>query len=382
MSSTKNSWVSQGESVAHEVLARHAADVDRQGRWPAESVAALCEAGLMGLTVPLACGGAEEGPRTFVAVMRLLAEQCASTAMIYLMHVCATQMIAAARQFPQRDDILRKIAGGRHLSTLAVSEKGSRSHFWAAVSQAVIEGNTHLLSADKSYVTSASHAHSYIVPTRGAGLNEATATTVYYVPREVPGIKTTGAWNGLGLRGNASAPMRFENVAVPATYRLSGEGEGFAFMNDSAIAWFLLGSAAVSVGIARAATEATRQHVLASRLEHLGQSLAALPTVRARLAQMQIAVDVQQAFLDHAASLLETPGPTTALTVLESKAVAAETALQVTDQAMRACGGAAFGRQLSVERNFRDARAAAIMAPTTDVLHDFVGRKLLEMPLL
>jgi alkylation response protein AidB-like acyl-CoA dehydrogenase len=70
------------------------------------------------------------------------------------------------------------------------------------------------------------------------------------------------------------------------------------------------------------------------------------------------------------------------LTVLESKAAAAEAALLVTDLAMRTCGGAAFSRHLAVERNFRDARAASVMAPTTDVLYDFIGKSLLGMPLL
>src|SRR5262245_34474257 len=115
------------ESVARAVLARHAADVDSQGRWPTESIGAVAEAGLLGLTVPTAAGGAGEGPGTFTAVTRILAGQCASTAMIYLMHVCATQVIVKASSFPLRDEVLRQIAAGRHLSTLAVSEKGSRS---------------------------------------------------------------------------------------------------------------------------------------------------------------------------------------------------------------------------------------------------------------
>ena len=69
------------------------------------------------------------------------------------------------------------------------------------------------------------------------------------------------------------------------------------------------------------------------------------------------------------------------LAVLESKAAAAEMALEVTDLAMRTCGGAAFSRHLGVERNFRDARAGWVMAPTTDVLHDFIGKALLDLPL-
>jgi alkylation response protein AidB-like acyl-CoA dehydrogenase len=300
--------------------------------------------------------------------------------MIYLMHVCASQVIAAAEAFPLREPVLHEAARGRHLSTLAFSEKGSRSHFWAPVSQAVAVGPQHRLTAEKSFVTSAGQADSYIVSTRSAGAADALASTLYYVPRDVPGLRTGGSWNGLGLRGNASAPMQLD-LTVPASHRVSGEGEGFNVMVHVVLPWFQLGSAAVSVGIARAATEGIGNHLLAARLEHLGQPLAALPNLRARLAQMRIAVDTQQAFLEHAAGRMETAGPDTLLVLLESKAAAAEAALQVTDLALRTGGGACFGRGLTVERNFRDARAASIMAPTTDVLYDFIGRTLLGMPL-
>ena len=381
MTEAVNRWVDTAGGLAREVLARHAEDVDRQGRWPGESIAALAASGLLGLTVPGTCGGAAEGATTFAAVTGLLAEHCASTAMVYLMHVCGTQAIAAAETFPRRDEVLRAAAAGRHLSTLAFSETGSRSHFWAPVSQAVVEGDTHRLSAEKSFVTSAGRADSYVVSTRAAGATDPLASTLYFVPADTPGLYIGTAWNGLGLRGNASAPIRFEGVAVPAAHRLGGDGAGFALMLNAVLPWFQVGAAAVAVGIARAATEATRQHLLAARLAHLGQPLAALPTLRARLAQMRIAVDVQHAFLEHVTGLLERPGPATLLAVLESKAAATETALEVTDLAMRCCGGAAFGRRLPLERLFRDARAGSVMAPTTDVLHDFVARTLLDMPL-
>jgi alkylation response protein AidB-like acyl-CoA dehydrogenase len=279
--------------------------------------------------------------------------------------------------------VLDDIAAGRHLSTLAFSEAGSRSHFWAPMSRAVIDGPTHRISARKSWVTGAGQADSYVVSTR-SGDDRAegpTASTLYFVPRDAPGLSCDGAWDGLGLRGNASAPMRLEGVPVATSDRLSPEGEGFGVMLQTVLPWFQLGSASVSLGIARAATESTRKHLLASRLEHLDQSLASLMNLRARLARMQIAVDTQGAFLGHVAARMEDPGPDTMLAVLECKAAAAEAALEVTDLALRTCGGAAFSKHLTVERNFRDAQAGRVMAPTTDVLHDFIGKALLGLPL-
>ena len=371
----------KARGLAREVLAPHAGAVDAEGRWPAEGLAALREAGLLGLTVPEAYGGSGASPRVVAEVVRTLAEGCASTAMVFMMHLCAQQVLAQAEAFPLREEVLRAMARGEHLSTLAFSERGSRSHFWAPMSQAEADGETHRLSAEKSWVTSAGQADSYVVSTRCVGATEMTASTLYYVPRNAPGLSVSGPWTGLGLRGNSSAPMRLEGVSVPTAYRLSGDGEGFGAMLSVVLPWFQLCSAAVSVGIATAATEGTRQHLLASKLEHLDQSLTSLMNLRARLAQMQIAVDTQRVFVAHVAERMENPGPDTMLAVLESKAGAAEAALHVTDLAMRTCGGAAFSRHLGVERNFRDARAAWVMAPTTDVLHDFIGKALLDLPL-
>ena len=67
--------------------------------------------------------------------------------------------------------------------------------------------------------------------------------------------------------------------------------------------------------------------------------------------------------------------------MLEVKAAASETAIDVTDLAMRVCGGAAFRKEVGVERHFRDARAASVMAPTTDTLYDFIGRLACGLPL-
>src|SRR5689334_13439335 len=125
--SIENHWIARAKEVACDVLSRHAGDVDRTARWPQESLAGLGQTGLLGLSIDRALGGAGEGPATFAGVACALAEQCASTAMIYVMHVSAAQVIAAARAFGQREAVLRQIALGKHLTTLALSEKGSRS---------------------------------------------------------------------------------------------------------------------------------------------------------------------------------------------------------------------------------------------------------------
>jgi alkylation response protein AidB-like acyl-CoA dehydrogenase len=143
----------------------------------------------------------------------------------------------------------------------------------------------------------------------------------------------------------------------------------------------MLGNAAISVGISEAAVAATQRHLTGVKFEHTGTMLRDLPNLRARLAEMRIETDRSRAHLGSVIDSIESPGAMTQLLVLESKAAAAEAAVKVTDIGMRACGGAAFGRRLGLERQFRDARAAVVMAPTTDHVHDFIGRALCGMEL-
>ena len=129
--------VSKARDVASRVLAPAAGENDNAGRFSTEAVESLGESGLLGLLLPGDFGGAGLGPRTFADVTATLAEADASVAMVYLMHILGTATISAARPDATRavTPILQEIAAGRHLSTLAFSEAGSRSHFWAPISR-------------------------------------------------------------------------------------------------------------------------------------------------------------------------------------------------------------------------------------------------------
>src|SRR5688500_18957687 len=89
-------YVDLAAAIAKDIAARHADDVDANGRFPTEAIAALGNTGLLGLTLPPEVGGCGQGPRTFIAVAEELAMACASTAMVYVMHVSATMPIAVS----------------------------------------------------------------------------------------------------------------------------------------------------------------------------------------------------------------------------------------------------------------------------------------------
>ena len=374
--------VSRARKIADQVLAPAARQNDQEARFSTEAVSELGRAQLLGLTLPGEFGGLGLGPRTFAAVTATLAEADASVAMVYLMHICAAATIAGAQSGAAVGQMLNLIATGGHLSTLAFSEFGSRSHFWAPVSRARRNSTGVRITAKKSFVTSAGFAHSYVVSSlapEGAG---PTNSTLYLVPAGVRGLSVEGSWDGLGLRANASAPIMLDDCEVPYELQLTNDGAGFQAMLDVVLPQFNLGTAAVALGICRGVLAATAAHLKTARFEHLGQSLGeSLPTLRAQLANMQIETDGLSARVDDLVGHLEQPRPTTLLRVLETKAAAGDIAIGVTSTAMRLCGGAAFSKHLSIERFFRDAQACAVMAPTGDVLREFIARAILGMPL-
>jgi len=366
-------------AIADEKIAPHAAKSDQHAEFVRPGVAALGEQGFLGLTVPMEFGGMGQGLRSAAGVLEEIAQRDASTAMVFLMHMCGIACYAAAPG--KTGALLRDAAAGKHLSTLAFSETGSRSHFWAPVSKAVVENGRTRVKAKKSFVTSAGQADGYVVSTGDAKGSQPIESTIYYALAADAGVAASGPWSGLGMRGNASAPMTFD-VLVDADRALTEPGKGLDMMLGIVLPLFQVGSAAIAVGIAEASVRATQSHLTASRLEHQNKTLAELPTLRARLAEMRIETDKARAHLGAVLDSLESPGPMTQLLVLEVKAAATEAAVHVTDLAMRTCGGAAFGGALGLERRFRDARAPIIMAPTTDQAYDFIGRALCGLELL
>lgn len=370
------------ESLQHvtTVAAANADQVDAEGAFPSAAVDALRGSGLLGLILPDEVGGLGAGPLEFTEVVRELAAACGSTAMIYLMHAAAAVAVAAAPP-PGIPELLSAMASGEALGTLGFSEKGSRSHFWAPVSAAALsgDGKAVTLRADKSWVTSAGYADVYVI-SAGSTSGVAGEVDMYAVPSSTRGLSVVAPFSGMGLRGNASSPMTIE-ATIPVTSRLGEEGTGLDLMMQTVLPWFNLGSAAVSLGLAGAAYTATIAHVGSARLEHVGQALSALPTIRAQIARMGTTLVAQRAYLKSSAESLSAPGDETLTHVLGVKASANDAALAITESAMRVCGGAAFSKHLPIERGFRDARAGAVMAPTADVLYDFYGKAVTGLPL-
>ena len=267
-------------AVVTDVIAPAAAEVDRTGSFPRAGIDALARAGILGAASAPEVGGGGGGLGDVAAIVERVAGACSSTAMVVLMHFSAVAVVEA---YGPRD-VREAVAAGRHLSTLAFSEAGSRSHFWAPAGTAVADGDAVRLDARKSWITSAGEADSYVWSSRPLAAEG--PMTLWLVPSTTSGLSKPGAFDGLGLRGNASRPVAAEHVLVPADAMLGADGAGLDIALSVVLPTFLVGNAAFSVGLTQALVDEAAGHLTRTRLEHLGQTLAEQPTTRAQFAAL------------------------------------------------------------------------------------------------
>jgi isovaleryl-CoA dehydrogenase len=373
--------VARAREVARDVAAPRAEETDA-GNWPEEALRAL-QASLGGLVVPREDGGSGLGLRAVAGVCETLGEACASTAICFGMHNVATAVIGAKPTERQRKEFLRPIAAGEHLTTLALSEPGTGAEFWLPQTTVVSYGEGWLLNGEKSFVTNGSKADSYVVSTVAADPDappgEFSCVAVW---GDTPGLSFHGAWEGIGMRGNSSLAARLENVAVGPDALLGAPGDQIWFVFEVVAPYFLTAMAGTYLGVAQAALTEVTEHLKKRRHSHTGRSISSEPVLQHRLGVLWAQVQSTRRLVHWAADEADAGGPEALPALAAAKAQVADTAVTVTNEAMTLIGGIGYRDRHPMERHLRDARAAHVMSPTTDILRTWTGRALLDVPLL
>lgn len=371
------------DRVAHDVVAPRAEATDRGAAWPADQLRALGDAGLMGLLVPRASGGEGQGLLGLVAVTEAIARACSSTAMCFGMHCVGTAAIAAKSTAFQREHYLADIAAGRHVTTLALSEPATGSHLYFSETELRLDGEAYVVDGEKTFVTNGGHADSYVISTvasePGAEHGE---FSCLIVDAGSEGLAWNEPWHGFGMRGNASRGVRMDGVRVPRRNLLGEEGDQVWYVFEVMTPYFLMAMSAVYLGIARAALELTIAHLETRRTPQSDATLADVPALQHELAEMWSAVTTCRHLVHDAARRGDEGDAAAFPSIYMSKALAAETVVAVTNQAMTLCGGIAYRENAHLARLLRDARASHVMAPTTHMLKQWTARTLLGRPLL
>lgn len=370
-------------TVAREVAAPHAEVVDIEARWPEEALRALQEAGLGGLVVPERAGGLGHGLSALTQVCEALAQSCASTAMCFGMHAVGSAVIAAKATEEQHDRYLDPIVSGRHLTTLTLSEPGTGAHFWLPRTELRETGEGYELRGTKTFVTSGDHADSYVVSAVDADVAAPVGEfSCVVVDADAPGLEWGPSWDGLGMRGNSSRSVELRDVTVPAAALLGEQGDQIWYVFNVVAPYFLMAMAGTYLGVAAGAFEDMRVHVTQRRYSHDGSRLAEQPVIQHRVGELWAQLERTRQLVRHAAEGGDRGEPWALPALASAKAEVAECATDLVNGAMTLVGGIGYREHGTLGRRLRDARAAHVMSPTTDLLRLWTGRAVLDEHIL
>lgn len=374
----------KARKVAKEAVLQEAPEVDTQAKWPEKSIQALKDSYLTGLVVPEELGGQGKGLYAMVRVNEILGEVCASTSLCFGMHCVATAVIAAKATEQQKELYLKPIAAGKHLTTLALSEQGTGAHFYYPQTQLLATNeHTYKVNGHKSFITNGGHADSYVVSTLAVDPDApATLFSCIIVDKGTEGLQWGPPWHGLGMRGNSSTNLHLNNVLVPAQNLLGERGDQLWYIFHVVAPYFLLAMSGTYLGIAQAAFNEARQHLNSRTYGHSGVMLNQIQLLQHRLGMLWARIESTRQLIYHAA-LEGDKGDFTAMpAILAAKAEVAHCVVEVVNEAMTLSGGRAYQDNSRFDVLLRDARAAHIMSPTTDILYTWLGRALLDQPIL
>jgi alkylation response protein AidB-like acyl-CoA dehydrogenase len=372
------------EETAQTVISEEAPKIDQDAKWPEQSMRAMQRNGLAGLVVPREVGGMGQGLYALARTCESIGRISASTGLCFGMHCVGAAVIAAKATPQQQKDFLEPIAAGEHLTTLALSEPGTGSHFYFPQTQLLVEPDAHyLIRGSKTFVTNGSKADSYVVSTMGvdpdATMHEFSCVVV---EKDRNGLDWGPEWKGLGMRGNSSRSLTMNDVRVPAHNLLGAHGDQLWYIFQVVAPYFLTAMSGTYLGIAQAAFDNVRNHLMERTHRHSGMSLAQLSLLQHRLGTLWATIERTRRLIYHATEQADAGDPAAVLPILSAKAEVAHCAVNVVNEAMTLAGGIAYRDNSRLDVLLRDARAAHVMAPTTDLLYTWLGRALLEQPIL
>jgi len=368
--------------IAREVVAIHAERCDRDAAWPQEGIGAMQAAGLAGLVVPRSDGGLGHGLAALAQVCEILGHECASTAICFGMHCVGSAMIAAHVTQSQRERFLTPIVEGRHITTLSLSEPGTGSHFYLPQTRIEARCDGYVLNGKKTFVTNGGYADSYVVSAATAKAQPGSEFSCVILSKDNAGLRWGPAWSGLGLRGNSSRTLELADAHCSREDVLGREGDQIWYIFNVVCPYFLIALSATYTGVANAALAEARRHLIERHHAHNGLTLAQVPVMQHRLGGLWARLERTRSLVRCAAEQFDAGDPDALLAVMAAKVEAADCVMRVVDESQTMCGGISYRDGTRLHRMSRDARAAPLMSPTTDVLRIWIGRALLGQPLL
>ena len=354
--------------LAQGVVRPLATGIDREHRFPEESVRAAAEAGLLGVLIPREYGGVGLDALAFAICIEELAQACASTSVIVDVHTSVgSEPILLFGTEEQKRKWLPRLASGELLGAFALTEPASGSDAASLTTSVSRHGNGYVLNGTKVFITNVGHAGLYVVFARSGPQEKAAGVSAFLVPSEAPGVRVGQIFKKMGLNGSPTGELVLEDVEVPAENRLGAEGQGFT-VAMRALDSGRIGISGQALGIAQAAVDESRA-LLVERGREQGDDFL--------LSDMATRLESARLLAYHAAWLCSRGRPFTRQASM-AKLHCTDTAMQVAIDAVQLAGEEGTYGGSPFERHVRDAKALQIYEGSNQVQRIVIAREVLR----
>jgi 3-sulfinopropanoyl-CoA desulfinase len=363
----------RARDLADSVIAERAARWDATEEYPWDNVKDLVRAGFMGMTIPLEHGGADRPLLDVVLVIEEIARACGVSARIVVEGNLG--VVGALRAYgteAQKRRYFPWVLEGEK-PAIAISEPAAGSAATDLTTRADPSAGGFRLTGHKCWITGAGTSRLYLVYARFGERAGAEGIGGIFVERDMPGFRIGRRELMMGLRGIPEGELHFEGCEVPRENLLVGPGDGFKKLMR-AYNGQRLGAATVALGLAQGAYEKALAY--ATQRKQFGHAIGDFQGIRWKLADMAIKLDAARLLIHRAAARAGRDFPD-ALEAAKAKTFAAETAQEVTSEALQIHGAAGYGRSLPLERMVRDARMFAIGGGTLEMMRNLIADRLL-----
>ena len=370
-------WKEKARDVAERFIRPVAAKYDRLQEYPWEVKAKLAEAGLMGVWIPKAYGGAGGGVLDLCLVVEELSRACGGMGVMYAVNALGSFPIILAGTEAQKQKYLPEIASGRKLIAFGLSERNAGSDAGGMQARATFEGDQIVLQGDKKWTTNGGAADIYTVFAVSDPESRSRRISGVIAEKGDPGFTIGRAEDKMGIRAVPVVELHFDGCRIPQERLLGGErGYGFKHAMQT-LDCARPGVAAQAVGLAQGALEYAL--VYTNGRQQFGAPISSFQMVQQMLADMATKVEAARQLV-HAAARAIDAGAGSAVTRLaaQAKLFATDMAMEVTTNAVQLLGGYGYMRDYPVEKYMRDAKITQIYEGTNQVQRLVVARYLLK----
>lgn len=361
--------------LAQNEIAPLAAEIDRDHRFPRENIEKMAELGLMGVPIPEEYGGAGCDFLSYIITIEEISRACASTGVILAVHTSVgTFPILYFGTEEQKQKYIPKLAGGEYIGAFALTEPNAGSDPANLATTARLEEDHYIINGNKIFISNGGEASVYVTFVTTDKSKGHKGITCLLVEKDTPGFSIGKTEEKMGLHGDITTELIFDNAVVPKENLLGKEGEGFkvamALLDGGRI-----GIAAQGLGIAQAAFDVAKEY--AKERVQFGKPIASFQAIQFMLADMATRIDCARMLVYRAARMRDMGLPYSKEASM-AKMYATDTAMEVTTNAVQILGGYGYCREYPVERYMRDAKITQIYEGTNQIQRIVISKHVLN----